>query len=95
MPLSRVVSVLLLVVAVAGCKIRIVNPNTGSVMANSGAFSCAVGATCDIDVVDIFFDETFNAVPRPGYHFVGWKKRNKGLCGGKLKPCHIFTSAFE
>ncbi len=95
MQFPRIATVLLIVVAVTGCRIRIDNPSTGSVITNSGAHRCAAGQTCDIHVVDIFFDETFMAVPQRGYYFVGWKKRDKGLCGGQFKPCHIFTSAFE
>lgn len=95
MQFSRLAMILLITIAVAGCKIRIVNPNTGSVMTESGAFSCDADEACEISVVDLFFDETFMAVPQPDYYFVGWKKKDKRLCGGRLKPCHIFTSAFE
>ena len=90
----RIISLLLLCALVSSCKVRIVVPEGGSVKSSSGAYNCASGKTCNIDVVDIFFDETFTAVPASGYTFKSWKKRRKGFCGGKSKPCHLYTSGF-
>jgi len=79
----------------AGCKIRIDVPEGGQVVTESGAFDCASGAVCEIDVVDLFFNETFIAEPAAGYRFAGWEKIHRGLCGGSEDPCHLVTSAFE
>ncbi|MEM9255833.1 MAG: hypothetical protein AAGA91_10305 [Pseudomonadota bacterium] len=44
-----------------------------------------------MDVVDVFFNETFVAEPAAGWQFAGWKP---GLCGGATVPCTITTSGF-
>jgi hypothetical protein len=78
------------------CKIRvIVPPEGGSVTTSSGAYSCASGKTCDIDVVDFFFDETFIAKPSSGYEFKFWKKGPGRFCGRYQKPCRVFTAGIE
>jgi len=69
----------------SGCKIVIEVPEGGSVSTESGAFACAEGATCEIDVDDASFDESFTAVPADSYEFSGWKKRTRGLCGSDEK----------
>ena len=73
--------ILIAFLAITGCKIRIVVPEGGRVTTSSGAYNCTAGKTCDIDVVDIFFDQTFTAQPAQGYDFTGWQKRDRGLCG--------------
>ena len=94
MRISRVLFVVLAIFLFTGCKIRIFVPEGGLVTTQSGAFSCQTGKICSIDVVDIFFDETFIATPSDGYVFKSWKKRDRGFCGGNSKPCHLFTSGF-
>ncbi len=79
----------------AGCKIEISVPQGGTVVTSSGAYSCFAGQTCVISVDDIHFDETFSVTPDPGFAFVGWKQRDRGLCGGSSDPCRLYTSAFE
>ena len=88
----------LVVVTLASCKIQIEVPTGGSVASQSGNYTCAEGKTCVIDVVDLFFDETFVARPKAGYEFVRWKKKAGGFCGAgkaRFKPCHLYTSVFE
>ncbi len=77
-----------------GCKILVEVPEGGSVVTASGTFGCDEGASCSVDVFDVNFDETFSAVAADGYEFAGWKKRNRGLCGGKDAPCALLTSGF-
>ncbi len=79
---------------VAGCKIRIVVPNGGGVITVSDLVDCKAGQSCDVDVVDIFFDESFVAVPNDGFIFIGWKKAGRHFCGNKREPCDLFTSEF-
>jgi hypothetical protein len=82
--------------AVSGCKIEMSATEGGSITTASGAYSCAAGQQCvSIDVVDLFFDETFQALPEDGFVFAGWRKRNRGLCGGSKNDCRLFTSGFE
>lgn len=73
-----------------GCRIVVITPDTGSVTTiDSG--NCPPGTRCTLDVYDIHFTDSFSAVPNPGYEFVGWKKRDKGLCGGNVGPCELST----
>ena len=78
-----------------GCKIEIRVPQGGTVQSSDGAYICEAGQTCVIDVVDLFFDETFIAVPAPGYTFSRWKDKDRYLCGGETAPCRLFTADFE
>ncbi len=78
----------------AGCKIRIEVPDGGYVTTESGAITCASGTTCDIDVIDLYFNETFVAKPDSGLYFNGWKKRDRGLFGGSHEPAKVVTSGF-
>lgn len=87
------VAVALLVLA--GCKLQINVGPGGMVVSTDGAYVCRAGQTCTIDVVDLFFDETFIAVPGPGYYFGQWKEGDQALCAGSSEPCHLSTDAFE
>jgi cytochrome c5 len=86
---------ILAVILLASCKVKVNVPDGGEVNTESAAFSCGAGEMCEIDVVDLFFDETFVAEPANGFVFKAWKKRHRGLCGGNKKPCRLFTSGFE
>ena len=92
---SLLPAALLALVALPGCKLQISIPQGGSVLSADGAYACYSGQTCVIDVVDLFFDETFTAVPARGFYFGGWKKVDGGLCGGETTPCTLSTAAFE
>lgn len=77
------------------CKVKIVVPKGGEVRTQSEAFTCATSSNCTIDVVDLFFNETFVAVPDSGYVFTGWRRGDKTLCGGKREYCPLYTSGFS
>ncbi len=103
--LTRLFLVLALVTGLASCKIIISLPEdiAGAVVTQSGTYFCLrtddgeidEDSTCEVDVVDIFFDETFVAIAPPGYVFSRWKKANRYFCGGSRRPCRLFTSGFE
>jgi hypothetical protein len=82
--------------ALSGCKLVIKVPEGGSVVSTDGAYVCEARQTCTIDVVDLFFDETFVAEPAPGYSFGGWKSKGSDtyLCGGETTPCRLSTEGF-
>jgi hypothetical protein len=84
----------LCLLTLVSCKIRVVVPDGGSVTTASGTFSCPSGKTCDIDVLDFYFDETFKASAEEGYTFTSWRKGDRRFCGKDPKPCHLFTTAF-
>ncbi len=79
----------------SSCKIRIVVPEGGSVATQSGAYSCASGKTCNIEIVDFFFDQTFIAKPANGYTFRSWKKADRRFCGRDPKPCRLATKGLN
>jgi len=83
------------VLALSGCKLEIRVPHGGTVISTDGAYICEAGQTCIIDVVDLFFDETFVAEPAPGFSFTGWRDRDRYLCGGEVTPCSLSTGEFE
>ena len=84
----------LAILLLPGCKIEIAVPEGGRVETESGAYSCESGNTCSIDVVDIFFKETFVALPDDGYTFIQWRNKYRGFCGGRDDPCYLSTNSF-
>lgn len=91
--ISKTILVVVLLLLNA-CKIVIPVSEDGQVVSGSGAYDCAAGETCEIDVVDTFFDETFSAEPAEGQVFLGWQKRDGGLCGGNDESCQLSTVDF-
>lgn len=83
------------VLTLSGCKLEIRVPQGGTVTSSDGAFVCAAGQTCVIDVVDLFFDQTFVAMPAQGFYFTHWKDKDGYLCGGEATPCKLATAQFE
>lgn len=80
----------------ASCRIVIEVPEGGEVRSDSGAYNCAAFASCEVDIVDTRFSETFTAVPAEGYEFIGWGAAQPGyLCGGKLGECSFSTVLFD
>lgn len=83
------------VAVLASCKIEIETPVEGGVTTMSGIIDCAADDVCMVDVVDIFFDETFVAEPEQGFVFAGWQQKPRGFCGGQTTPCQLVTAGFE
>ena len=54
---------LLVIAVVSGCKVVVIVPEGGRVISESGAHVCNASESCEISVVDFFFDETFVAEP--------------------------------
>jgi N-acetylneuraminic acid mutarotase len=91
----RLPAYLFVALVLSGCKVSITVPEGGRVESVSGAYTCEAGETCVIDVVDVFFDETFQAIPDPGYTFTAWSQKDVGLCGGGKDPCQISTTGWS
>lgn len=92
---AKYLGVIGLAALASACKVEIAVPPGGAVQTQSGAFSCRAGQTCAVDVVDLFYDETFEAVASPGYTFKGWRKTEGAFCGGSKTACRLVTSGFE
>lgn len=95
MSARRCLLMLALAVMLIGCRVEIFVPEGGRVETQSGTLSCASGATCTVDVVDLFFDETFVAVADEGYRFQQWQQAHRHFCGGDTGPCRLATAGFE
>jgi len=79
----------------AGCKVFIVSHNVGGVTTEGGSYDCPAGQSCEIDVADIFFRETFSGSPEhPNYRFKGWSAGDRHLCGGVEIACSLNTEKF-
>lgn len=79
----------------SGCKIAVTVPDEGGAVTTvSGNHNCNPGQTCTINVTTTNFDETFQAIASEGYAFTGWKKRDRGLCGGSEADCRLPTTGF-
>ncbi|MEM6606070.1 MAG: hypothetical protein AAF671_09935 [Pseudomonadota bacterium] len=85
----------LLCLFVAACRVELSTTAGGRITTASGNFTCTPNSSCPvIDVVDTGFDETFTAVPDSGFVFDGWRRRQRGFCGGSTDDCRLFTSGF-
>jgi len=93
--MNRSVLFLTISIAITACKIEVSVPEGGRVDASSGNYICTVDQTCEIDVIDFFFDETFIATPEAGYEFRGWRKEARHFCGGLSGNCRLQTAWFE
>lgn len=91
----RYIPVLIFALLLGACKIVVTVPESGRVVSDSGAYDCDSGETCEIDVVDLFFEETFTALPAEDQLFLGWKKKNRGFCGGKTAACELISAPLE
>ncbi|MEE4144859.1 MAG: hypothetical protein V2I26_08675 [Halieaceae bacterium] len=87
--------ILILLLLLGGCRIEVVVPPGGTVLTESGRYTCLAGAQCTIEVNDLFFNETFFVEPEPGFTFGGWRKSPRFFCGGNLSPCSLATAAME
>lgn len=88
-------SILIASIFLCGCKVRITVPEGGEIVTESGSFSCKAGQTCNIDVVDVFFNEAFIAKPDKDKVFVAWKSGKDTLCGKSEKKCVLNTAGFK
>lgn len=91
---QKVILSIAVLLVISSCKIKITVPEGGRVVALSGAYTCEAGETCVIDVIDAFFDETFDAKPAAGFTFAAWRKKDLAFCGGDNSVCQLSTAEF-
>ncbi len=80
---------LLPLLALVGCRLEIVVPEGGQVTSSSGNYDCPVSTSCETDIEDENFSETFIATPNSGYRFTGWADGVSNACRGATDPCVI------
>lgn len=93
----RLLGIFVSCMVLSACWVEVVAPVGGSVESENG-FYCYGWADCQggmISITNTNFDDVFYATPDEGYEFVGWKKRDRGLCGGSSDPCKLSTLQFE
>lgn len=94
-PLIKLATLLILSATLSACKIQVSSTAGGSVATASGSYQCVANTTCaEIQVSNTEFNETFTAKPEAGFVFAGWRKRDRGLCGGSTNDCKLTTSNF-
>lgn len=95
---SRIAKLILLVVLIplSSCRIGTAVFQGGDVLSLSGSRDCLEGRTCEFEVTDAQFSETFTAVPKPGYAFVKWRAGDGHLCANSTNPvCNVTNVGSE
>ena len=60
----------------SACKLILVAEPGGSITSETARYSCAAGNSCELDLPEGAFTDTFTAIPATGFRFAGWM----GLC---------------
>lgn len=94
LPHPRTVLIVIGLLFLVGCRIVVHVPEGGQVMSDQGLV-CSAGESCEIDVADMAYTESFEAVASPGYAFSHWKTSIDGLCGGTSGACTISLGFME
>jgi uncharacterized repeat protein (TIGR02543 family) len=93
--LLKILTVLAAATLFSGCRLNLIAPTGGDVTSASGTRNCAGGSTCEFIIADNTFNETFTAVPRPGYVFSKWNKGDGFQCGDSTNPvCTINNTGY-
>lgn len=80
---------------VSSCKLAVVVPQGGTVISKTGQRNCQEFTTCNFNVTDTKFSESFTANPMPGYKFVKWQGGLGFICGDSKSPvCIVSTAMF-
>lgn len=61
----------LIIVTLGGCRLNLVADTGGTISSSSGSYDCGGGNTCENEI-EQSTSETFTAIAKPGYRFVGW-----------------------
>jgi len=82
-------TLLLVSALLTGCKLIVITPPGGSVSTASGTYGCAAGSVCEINITDLLFNETFNAVAGGGYAFSHWASGPNRICALSADGCLV------
>ncbi len=92
---TGILAVVGLLLAASGCKLQIEVPANGRVTTTSGNYTCESGQSCEIEVLDTSFNETFVAEPVEGYFFDGWKNEQGYFCWWARGNCRLQNAFVE
>ncbi|MCX2982493.1 hypothetical protein EYC98_16645 [Halieaceae bacterium IMCC14734] len=70
----------------SGCYLEAFVGSGGEIKSLSGTRDCEVNSVCLFEVTDTNFNESFVAMPKPGYVFSKWKAGSGYLCGDDTNP---------
>lgn len=94
-PLLKILTILAATTLFSGCKLNVVAPTGGDVTSASGTRNCAGGSNCEFIIADNTFNESFTAVPKPGYVFTKWSAGDGFQCANSTNPvCTINNTAY-
>jgi hypothetical protein len=79
-------------VMLSSCRIGTAVFDGGDVISTSGTRDCLQGRTCEFQVSDTNFTETFTAVPQVGYSFVKWRAGENHICGDSTNPVCVVSN---
>lgn len=77
----------------SGCRFEMQVGEGGRVTSSSGDYDCPAQTVCVGDIGDEGFNQTFTAVPAPGYEFSYWAAGPNNFCGGESDPCTVTSEA--
>jgi hypothetical protein len=75
-----------------GCKLAVTVGEGGTVQSASKTRNCAEVSQCVFEVSEANFEETFTAVPLPGYRFERWQSGPGYLCLNTPGPNCVLTN---
>ena len=85
--IAKSLLILLLAVAMTGCKLAVIVVEGGEVQSTFGTCQPAVpGTTGTVCIHEVTSPESFTAVPDPGWYFVKWNTGGDFLCADSASP---------
>ena len=93
--ITRLLVVLALVGLISGCKLALLVTAAGDVTTPLGTHDCLGPNTCEIEISDATFTQSFTAEPREGYEFKEWSSGPGFLCAGSTdSTCVVSNEMF-
>jgi len=81
-------------ILLSGCLLEVYVPEGGRVVTLSGSLDCGPGETCQVEVPDTNFDETFRALPDSEMVLDGWRRGRGYFNPGNKDSFRAVTEAF-
>lgn len=92
MPFTRKLVLTSALLTLTGCKLAVIVTSGGDVQSSSGTRNCAGGNVCEFNINSDDFNETFTAIPRPGYEFEKWQAGKDFNCADSTDPVCVISN---